>query len=268
MNTAQQGATQRIVDSLLHLEIDVIIKPGMTARKMPDPPQALIDIIGWYDNYLRESATDLNLAWDRKGRLPVNVRLPGPPGAPPQSPNRQTNPDGTLTLPLRLDSVPDLVSEDSFDALRERAVEAEAVYSYLVGRKWFPEDDKGVVLTRIYRNCDQIKSILFRPEVKAVLTDGVTRDEARAVALPISSADIITIRKIWEIGIETVVMQTVVQLDGDVITRIQQGRETAANKPLHDLHQEAVGNAARHWEFLVQTVTQFLTSALRDFFLR
>jgi hypothetical protein len=264
------ATAQRIVDDLLNLEIDVIIKPGMTARKMPEPAQALLDVIGMYDTYLCQAGNDLNPKWEESGGVAIRVRPSPerPPAAGAQSPNRKASPDGMLEYGLRTTSVSDVVSEDTFDALRERAVEAEAVYRHLVGSNAMPEDERGVILTRIYRNCDQIKEMLRRPEVQAVTAKGIDRDSSRVEVLPLTSDEVVTVRKVWEIGVETVVMQTVVQLDGDIITRVQRGWEAGANKSVHDLHQEAVGNALRHWQFLAQTVAQFLTSALRDFFLR
>ena len=261
---------QRIVDDLLNLEIDIIIKPGMTARKMPEPPHALLDVIGMYDTYLCQAANRMNPVWDAMGtpRPPVQVR-PSSESPEPQSPNRQTDPaTGRLTQPLRTASVPDVISEDVFDQLRERAVEAEAVYRRLVAvEKRLPEDETGVILTRIFRNCDQVKALLTKPEVKSVLRAGVDRDNARTLVLPLESPDIVVLRKIWEIGTETVVMQTVAQLDGDIVTRIQRGREVAAYKPLHDLHQQAVASALKHWQVLAQTVATFMSSVLRGFFL-
>ncbi|MCA1672023.1 MAG: hypothetical protein LC799_07420, partial [Actinobacteria bacterium] len=251
----------------LNLEIDIIIKPGMTARKMPDPPQALLDIIGWYDSYLCQSGNRIDRIWAQHGRPAVQVRPSTQPGLS-QSPNRQTDPaTGELTAPLRVASVPNAISEDTFDQLRERAVEAEAVHRRLVVEGWAQEDETGVILTRIYRNSDQIKAMMARDEVKAVTGGGVDRDDAMTRVLPLTSDEVVVLRKIWEIGTETVVMQTVAQLDGDIITRIQRGRETAANKPLHDLHREAVANALEHWQFLAQTVATFLSSVLRGFFL-
>ena len=263
-------AAQRIVDDLLNLEIDIIIKPGMTARKMPEPPHALLDIIGAYDTFLCQAGNRLNPVWESLGRPAVQVR-PSAESAKPQSPNRQTDPaTGQLTKPLRTESVPDVISEDVFDSVRERAVEAEAVYRRLVAvanQTRFPEDETGVILTRIFRNCDQIKAMLARREVSAVLGGGVDRDSARTLVLPLESSDIVALRKIWEIGTETVVMQTVAQLDGDIVTRIQRGRDAAVYKPLHDLHQEAVASALEHWRFLAQTVATFLSTVLRGFFL-
>lgn len=260
-------AAQRIVDDLLNLEINIIVKPGMTARKMPEPPHALLDIVGAYDTYLCQAGNRMNPVWQDNGLPFVQVR-PSIESALPQSPNRRTDPGtGRLATPLRTTSVADVISEDVFDDLRERAVEAEAVYRRLVVERWMAEDDTGVILTRIFRNCDQIKAMLARNEVVAVLGDGVDRDGARALVLPLQSDEVVNVRKIWEIGTETVVMQTVAQLDGDIVTRVQRGRDTAASRTLHDLHRDTVASALRNWQFLAQTVATFLSSVLRGFFL-
>ena len=58
------NAAQRIFDDLLNLEVSVILKPGMTARKMPAPAHALLDIIGDYDSFLCGAANAVNPHWD------------------------------------------------------------------------------------------------------------------------------------------------------------------------------------------------------------
>lgn len=267
------NAAQRIFDDLLSLEVSVIVKPGMTARKMPAAHHALLDVVGDYDMFLCGVANTLNPRW-RPGDDPIQVRPslepePGGGQAQGQSPNRQTDADGKLRKPLRTESVGDVVSEDTFDDLRERAVEAEAVWRVAVEREWVPEDSRGPILRRIYRNCDQIKGIVSRAGVKEVLaSNAVNRDQSLATELPLTSDELVTLRKVWEIGVETVVMQTVVQLDGDVVTRIQTGRETVANKAIHDLQRESVESAMSHWHFLGKTVAEFLSTTLRSFFLR
>ena len=95
----------------------------------------------------------------------------------------------------------------------------------------------------------------------AVGKRGVTRDTKDPRALPLTADEILVVRKVWEVGTEAVVMQTVAQLDGDVITRVQRARLGPADKPVHDLHREAVGNALKHWQFLVDTLVQITTKA-------
>jgi len=247
----------------------------MTARKMPAPGHALLDIIGDYDQFLCSVANEVEDHW-KPGKTLIQVRpsvepVPGTAAQPHvTSPHRQTDSDGTLCHGLRKTSVGDLVAEATFDELRERAVEAEAVCRDVVmNEDGVVEDTTGPILRRIYRNCDQIKGLLRREAVRTHLSERpVTRDSTEAAELPLTADELITLRKVWEIGLETVVMQTVVQLDGDIVTRIQTGRETAANRSIHDLHRQSVESALAHWQFLGKTLAEFLTSTLKGFLTR
>ena len=258
-------AARRIFDDLLNIEVSVIVKQGMTARKMPESPHALLDVIGEYDSYLCVAGNRLNQRWTDPANRPVQVR----PSIEPSDTRRhpRTGSDGKLRVRLEVDSVLDVVSVETFDVLRERAVEAEAVYRHAVGWGLVESDEQGVILKRIFRNCDQIKGILARQAVAATVGDGIGRDVAPAPVLPLSSDEVLTLRKIWEVGTETVVMQSVAQLDGDIITRIQKGRESASSQAVHDLHRQSLETALTHWKFLVETVVQFVKVA-QGFFLR
>ncbi len=245
----------------------------MTARKMPTPIHALLDIIGDYDKFLCSVANTVKKHWNPE-ETPIQVRPsnePQPGTAQPHStsPHRNTDPDGKLRRPLRVESVGDVVVEATFDELRERAVEAEAVWRHAIEHEWVVEDATGPILRRVYRNCDQIKSVLRREPIRTLLAEQtLSRDTTEEAELPLTPDELITLRKVWEIGVETVVMQTVVQLDGDIVTRIQAGRETAANRSIHDLHRQSVESALAHWHFLGKTLAEFLTSTLKGFLTR
>ena len=257
-------AARRLFDDLLNIEVSIILKPGMTARKMPEPPHALLDVIGDYDTFLCVAGNLLNGTWLPSEADPVQVR-PSVEPSDTKKPHPRTGWDGRLTTPLMVDSVDDVVSVETFDELRERAVEAEAVYRHAIGRGLIERDDKGVILKRIFRNCDQIKGILSREAVAAALGDGIGRDASPSSGvLPLASDELITLRKIWEVGTETVVMQSVAQLDGDIITRIQHGRESATDQAIHELHRQSLASALQHWKFLGETAALFM----RSFFLR
>ncbi|MBV8457580.1 MAG: hypothetical protein JO122_13305 [Acetobacteraceae bacterium] len=130
-----------------------------------------------------------------------------------------------------------------------------------------PEHD--VILDRIISNCDQLKGILLgldRPEV-AIDQQVVALAEMNREPFPHFSPDaIVKLRKIWEIGTATVVMQTVIQIDGDVVSRILPRRDDAETRVLNDIHQSAVEVSFKHWTFLVQLAESFVSSALGHFF--
>jgi len=257
-------AIQRIIEDLLCIEVNVIIKPGMTARKMPEPHQALLDVAGDYDRFLRERARPLNQKWREAGHEPVTVR---DPGAPPQY--SEAGDDGCLHNDLRTDPIPtSKVKIETFGELRERAVEAEAVQRHLQQRGPGLDNEDPIIFRRIYRNCDQIKGIICRRDVKQVIDLGIGRDSAPDVSLPLTSRDIIILRKVWEVGVESVDMQTVAQLDGDIVTRINRAHADASNTALHRLHQATVETTLEHWQFLFQTIVQFGSKALQSFLSR
>ena len=130
-----------------------------------------------------------------------------------------------------------------------------------------PEHD--VVLDRIVSNCDQLKGILLgldRPEM-AIDQQLIALAELNREPFPNFGPDaIVKLRKIWEIGTDAVVMQTVIQIDGDVISRIQSGREDAETRMLNEIHRSAVEVSFKHWTFLVQLAESFVGSVLGQFF--
>jgi len=81
----------------------------------------------------------------------------------------------------------------------------------------------GNVLRRIHRNCQSL-----------------CRLPGSDSTIELTPKELLCVRKVWEIGTERVVMQTVVQLDGDIVNRIQIGRETEKDKRLHDMHKDLV----------------------------
>jgi hypothetical protein len=64
------------------------------------------------------------------------------------------------------------------------------------------------------------------------------------------------IRKAWEIGTNIVVMQTVAQLDGDIVSRISPAREAAQYAQLHELHRQLLSTSLNHWQVLFKTVAE------------
>ena len=161
------AAAKNIFDDLLTLEINVIVKPGMTARKIPAPAQALLDVLSDYDIWLCEFAGRINPLWTRYRTDPST---PAPPALPDAALARVWT--GTaLIAALPSDPVYDsdktTVTADAFNTLRERAKTAEVMYRLLLNAKRITGGDDGsaVLLKRIYRNCDQIKGVLRRADL-------------------------------------------------------------------------------------------------------
>ncbi len=266
-----ESRAKRIFDDLLNLEINVISTPGMTARKMPDPRSALANIAQDYEGVLAEFSAQVKPVWEEERQKNPEVRVMSKEDAIARGEKRSVhslvNDEGLLsemhtgsmvTLP------DDKVGFDTFDRLREWALETAAVYWAVSRVDDWPDREslaaRGVLFKRIYRNCDQLKRML----------DGLDHEDrdTRTVVkrdMGLTSDQLITLRKIWDVGVATVVMQTVVQLDGDIVTRIHENHAATSNASLQNLHREAVDNALKNWQFLGQTLAHFLTSALKAF---
>jgi hypothetical protein len=68
-------------------------------------------------------------------------------------------------------------------------------------------------------------------------------------------------RKAWELGTSEIVAQSVVQLDGDVVVRVDESLLTDDAASLHELHRRALGAALTHWRTLFEFVVQMAVGA-------
>ena len=82
----------------------------------------------------------------------------------------------------------------------------------------------------------------------------IDRNRMNQIAdLELSPDQVVMIRKAWEIGTERIVLQTQIQLDGDVTTRIS---ESFADNPVQiilKIHNESVSIVTGFWSTLVRT---------------
>ena len=98
---------------------------------------------------------------------------------------------------------------------------------------------------------------------KKFLTNLLTRTEIefyQEEPLPMNPDQLALLRKIWEVGTTEIAMQTVVQLDGDVVTRILRKYADEDYTILHKLHDEGVSTAIGFWKDLVGLVKDFFES--------
>ena len=78
--------------------------------------------------------------------------------------------------------------------------------------------------------------------------------------MPLS--DLISVRKIWEIGTEQIVAQTVVQLNGDVLTRVQEWVREPGAETLFAVHRQSIDIAVASWRHLLDVVAEVAGSAV------
>ena len=101
-----------------------------------------------------------------------------------------------------------------------------------------------LMLTRIHDNAEIVQRIAAAREADP--------------KEPLGMTDFVTLRKIWEIGTEEIAMQTVVHLDGDVMTRVQPRWAGPAGQGVLAIHNTSVTTATSYWKLLVDTLSAFV----------
>ncbi|MBN2429805.1 MAG: hypothetical protein JXK94_15830 [Deltaproteobacteria bacterium] len=241
---------------LLSLEINTIEKPNLSGRKMPVLPHALLDIADLYSNRLMKKL-DLTSLWEMK----EGVRNTWQPCIlSPETANQVKTPRVTADV-------------ETFDRLRWAAqrtlASPEAMRHF--------DDVERVILCRIQRNCDLLKGIIndlveADPLWQKWLNKGYNRNHLVDPAirrLPLGRMPVdhaIGVRKIWDMGVENVYMQTMIQLDGDVITRIQSGLPSETREAMLKVHEMGIDISLRYWKGLFEIVKE-VAGGLVDLFL-
>ena len=229
-----------LVRDLFTIQVNTLIKPEITSSAMPDVRIALCDIAERYQRYFVERGTDTRAA----------EPLPG--------------------------------SFATFTALEATAAREQDRLGAEVTALDEPEQVDYYRLSRIRRHSAQVCMCLRRCARRhgIDLDSGNTGDAAFRRAAnaftraELTSADDIedldlerseyaTIRKIWEIGLERVAMQTVVELDGDVFTRVRPEFARDPEPGLQALHEASVRLGVGHWATVVDIIGRIATGFTR-----
>lgn len=252
MNIEQlQEGLREVARDLFNLEINTILKDNMTARKMPDPANALLDIAQAYAAKLNRHKASLDFFFDRDQEQQLKDERP-----PADAPFTKFS-NSRLTINIL-----------TFSRLRWAAVATLDANTQL-------PDTTRIILERIRRNCDQLKNLLSRYSDdsnyaaiqgmnRSQVNDHIGKKKSKAL-LDLHPDDLTLLRKIWEVGTEVVVMQTVIQLDGDVINRVQKSYATPDHKYILDIHGRNVDHSVGFWKVVAETVATFFGSFPRLF---
>ncbi|WP_237479806.1 hypothetical protein [Lichenibacterium dinghuense] len=225
-----------IAGKLLTLEIDTIVSDGIAAERMPTDGQALIRIAQLYKDFLGRAIGEVRDAGSTVAGLPG---FRGEDGGTTAFDDWDVATGGLRT----------------FGTLR-RAAQACQTARAAVPRPNGMRGEHEPILARVAGSCGDIQAILRRMGLKEVTIDepSVEWAEESGTAWPAFDRDtILALRRIWETGVDVIVMQTMVRLDGGVTTRVLDGWDGPEAAPVHDLHYRGVDIALARWGFLVQT---------------
>lgn len=255
--TTETEATKRIFDELQELarnlvtiEVNTILKENMVAGPMPSVANSLVEIASSY------------LAAFERMRLDVSAVDSIVARAEPHSPGDVTiirhpaDRRGATFYNLPEGKGREICFCTLFTRLRWAARLSRQAHAHELD-----EDDK-TILRRIEDNSDKLRvllqeNILGKQEIDlSVLRTGTDLLVANP---PLTIEQRLTIKKIWEIGTERVIVQTVVQLDGDIVTRVarylpkqKDGDGEVDLRQVLEIHQQGISTAMSRWDALVR----------------
>jgi len=256
------GRIRSIGEGLLVIEVNTVEKASMSAQKMPDVPLALHAIIDTYAAYLK----DLGYAVDQHLYDMAAARVALPADTPANVEKQHTDALGQWYPSAA--AAPDLTNgPETFEALQWAAWAALRDMAQISKEAFLPRGvaifdvETSGILGRIRANGRQLReaAILLARDHPADAQRqplfGVTLEAAvRALlnnplpALSVRPDILVMIRKAWDVGTETVLMQTSMQVDGDLVTRISPQLTDAKREFFAALHNDALKTSLGQWQ--------------------
>jgi len=232
--------------SLLNIEVNTILRENMTAEPMPSLPHALLDIAGDYARELCAQRINLPVYFATPLADPSTILL-----------SWLDNPDWVgdrLT-----------VSADTFDRLRWAAKNASRAQGPEAARITPAER---ALLDRIVNNSDEIKEMFkrFSPSMQPFL--GKTRTELVGMRIQrggytVQIDDLIELQKMWDIGVEEIVAQTIVHVTGDVTMRVQSALGRPGSETLFAIHRNSTDVSIACWHYLLDIIREIAGATVR-----
>jgi hypothetical protein len=107
----------------------------------------------------------------------------------------------------------------------------------------------------------------FGPSIQQFL--GKMRTELVAVTIRRSSYvvevdDLIALQKIWGIGVEEIVAQTMVHVTGDITTRVQDALRRPGSEALFAIHRQSIDVSVACWHYLLDVIREIAGAAVRS----
>lgn len=209
-----------LFDDLTHLQIDTILKSGMISSEPPDKMEELL--------------YDLHNSYVQKLKIIIGRN--------------------ELNFPF---DVADCKSYSDLD------IQLKGLQKYMddEGKRMDEQDyilfQRMIVFCRLIENKSREYKLKNQSD-KSIYSIDLSEYESFTFEKGISIRDKAKFKRFHDLGMEKIVMQTRFGIDGDVVTRIEEG---FANKPkeiLVDIHEKHIRLSTDYWNGLINTVVNFI----------
>ena len=253
---------KKIAQNILKIEINTIIKSDMSAVKMPNSRR-------WA---LYELATD----YHKKLDLDFNVRQPiywKYAGIRSFGELRNRAQTGIEKFKKELQEVP----QEEQRTIREKISMLERIEyqsKQIVGM--FKEMEQEVISDETkkkkkgYNNAPKLEPENLKPAVSdensELWNNDIEPERMNKIPdLDLTPGSIIMIRKAWDIGTEQIILQTIIQLDGDVTTRISEDFfQKTSNNLILQMHNDSIKMSINYWTGLVEAFGRIAGAAIKS----
>ncbi len=273
-----------LAENLLTLEINTIVKPDMVACKMPaSRREALWQIAGEYHLTLLEYGCRDPIVWTGAGMMAFReFRERAGKGIEMHERELQLlaqqhgrdQEEKALRIRERLAMLTriQIQSDQLISLFTELACptdEARQQFDYHQTCQEIEQRHADTLQTIADYNARQAQGpvadrrpVLSDVESSKWNNDLRRQDLANAPDLTLSAAQVGLIRKVWEIGVERIVLQTVIHADGDITTRMAERFSREFNETILQIHNRSVDSSVGFWVSLVRTVGEMAGNLL------
>ena len=232
-----------VKNDLLNLEINTIVKNRIGALKMPASRLAIQDICIKYREKIQEIMRSLS-------RLGVELEI------------QHEELKGIKSIDSELTALHDILGEIH----KITAGMSSSLKTILSqhGTYEFNEKDADRIdnmlshLRRMENNSAKLQDLKLFANLKS------KKESKASLRKKERGDDLIQLRKIWEVGTEDIVMQTVIQLDGDVVSRIVPQYADDTYSGLHQFHSLGVNTALKYWGNLLDLAVRFFKTTFES----
>ncbi|MBW2057797.1 MAG: hypothetical protein JRH07_06515 [Deltaproteobacteria bacterium] len=248
-----------LAQDLLTLEVNTIIKEDMSGIKMPPSRrQALYELARGYHLKLKELGVRDPVYWRFAGiRSFGELRDRAKYGIgeyekrerrAPEEKKRELREDIKILERIR-DQSSDMVGlfyelRENVRGLIERGEKGYRDVPEQKGREVLEQEERE---GRLERAPAHTASQMWNNDIERKQMNGLAD-------LDLTAEQVTRIRKAWEIGTERIVLQTVIQIDGDVTTRLSEGFAEAPDATVLRMHNDSIETSTRFWSNLVKTL--------------
>lgn len=243
---------------LLALEINTIIKSDMTAIKMPSSRrQALYKVASTYHSKLQELEVRKPVIWRFAGMRSFGEL-------------RDRAKEGIGKFENELQSA----TKEEQESLREDIKMLERIqeqcsnivdmfYKLMNSVEDKNKRQKGYkVDVPNHKLLEESQEEAVSHEESEMWNNDIERSRMNKIEdLNVTVDQVTLIRKAWEIGTERIVLQTVVQIDGDVTTRISERFAKKPNDTILKIHNDSITTSTSFWAQLVKTLGEIAGKA-------